>query len=572
MFIAGHLAALWNRVTVAAPSIVDEQDRRSAQRVAGFLLAAIVVNAVFLCAVFITQLAGVAPGIFAWGGLLLALAGFYIEFQLARHGHFRFASLLFITTVAPTAVFVVVFIGGKALLSVLNYASAAILLATFMHGWRSGVRVTAYNMLWTFTVPLLVPDVSFLEVASSSATFQVYMLAITIAFDHLNRQRMAEQDVRRQALHTSASEALNRLRLFVEQAPSAIIEWDAERRIKAWNPAAARLFGYAAHEAVGREALDLLVPTDSREQVGRVFAQMMNQTQPIYSTNENLTADGRVITCAWVNVPLIDAQGKRIGLLSMANDVTEQKAETQRISAMLVSQTRAQTAHRFGRVVAHYMRNHVSEIELNRHLTLRLIGEERNQDATRRLELMRGGVDRLVDQLSYLNLALGLAGPTRRLHDARILVGTAVFTMRQRVAQRALELDVKTPDKPIMIHGDGPIVCEALHAMLQNAIDQTPSGEKILVELSADDKMARISIHDGGPALTQEQMGKVFDLFYGNDDTHPDDNGAVNLGLNVAQWIADEHGGQITMENQAQTGNAFTLWLPLAGSDKATSA
>jgi len=564
VFLAAHLAALWDRVTVAAPNIVDEQDRRSAQRVAGFLLAAIVVNALLLCAVFITQLAGVAPDIWAWTGLLLALAGFSAEFQLARHGHYRFASLLFIVTVAPTAVFVVVFIGGKALLSVLNYASAAILLATIMHGWRSGIRVTAYNILWSFTVPLLVPDVSLLEVASGSATFQVYMLAITVAFDHLNRQRIAEQTSRRHALQASANEALNRLRLFVEQAPSAIIEWDTERRVRTWNPAAARLFGYPAHEAIGHEVLDLLVPEHERVQVEHVFAEMLSQSQPVYSTNQNRTADGRLVTCAWVNIPLIDAQGKRAGLLSMANDVTEQKAEVTRLSAQVVDRARALRAHRFSLVIAHFFRNHVSEIELNRHLTLRLIGQQRTDEAIHRLDLMRGGVNRLIEQLDYLNLAFGLVKTNYGPQDMRLLAGTAVFTMRQQVEAHGVTIDVQTPDAPLMINGDGPVISEALRALLQNAIDQTPAGQQVRVEMDTKDEMARITVHDQGPALSQEQIGRLFDLFYLDDESRPDDNSAIHLGLNVAQWIADEHGGQITVESQAQSGNAFTLWLPSA--------
>jgi PAS domain S-box-containing protein len=114
-----------------------------------------------------------------------------------------------------------------------------------------------------------------------------------------------------------------RLSLHVEKTPLAVIEWDLEFRVTEWNPAAERIFGYSYDEIVGRCALDFMVPPDSRELVANVWRQLIADTGGNRGTNENLTKDGRRITCNWYNTPLVDGDGKVIGVASLAEDVTD---------------------------------------------------------------------------------------------------------------------------------------------------------------------------------------------------------------------------------------------------------
>ncbi|MCA9904888.1 MAG: HAMP domain-containing histidine kinase, partial [Anaerolineae bacterium] len=323
----------------------------------------------------------------------------------------------------------------------------------------------------------------------------------------------------------------------------------------------------APHEVIGQKALEFLVPAEAQVDTRLGFEEMMQQPVPVYSTSKYLTADGRSLTCAWINIPLTDARGERTGLMSIVRHTFAPENAERRIDTLLVRQSRAAAAHRFGRVTAHFFRNHISEIELSRELAVRLLTNQRGKEALQRLESMRGGVDRLIEQLEYFNLALQLANAPQQLHDARTLVGTSVFAIRQKYRDRAVELEVNVRDTPVMIKGNGYLICEALKALLRNALDPSQPGAHVSVELTVEDAMARITVVDHATLISTEQMGHLFDLFYRSDDSYAYDTDSVNMGLNVAQWIADEHGGQITIESQAQTGNAFTLWLPLANTN-----
>jgi PAS domain S-box-containing protein len=131
--------------------------------------------------------------------------------------------------------------------------------------------------------------------------------------------RLAEEALR---------ESEQRMRLHVQQTPLAVIEWDMNARVGKWNPAAERVFGYTAEEALGRH-YSFFIPAEARNQIDQVRIALLAKTGGERSTNENVTKDGRTILCEWYITPLVNADGHVIGAASLAEDVTGRKqAET----------------------------------------------------------------------------------------------------------------------------------------------------------------------------------------------------------------------------------------------------
>lgn len=117
-------------------------------------------------------------------------------------------------------------------------------------------------------------------------------------------------------------ESEQRLSLLIQQSPLAVIEWDMEFRVRGWNLAAEKIFGYAEEEAQGQHA-SFIIPEEVRPLVDDVWQGLLAQTGGTRSQNENITADGRKIICEWYNTPLVDEHGDVFGVASLVEDISE---------------------------------------------------------------------------------------------------------------------------------------------------------------------------------------------------------------------------------------------------------
>lgn len=111
---------------------------------------------------------------------------------------------------------------------------------------------------------------------------------------------------------------------------------------------------------------------------------------------------------------------------------------------------------------------------------------------------------------------------------------------------------------------DHSILRHILINLLDNAIKYSPRGGGIWVRvLQKDSDTVSIEVEDSGPGIAPEHRDKVFDRFYRVDAARTRDAGGSGLGLSIAKWDAEAHGGNLELECPLDGGCIFRVTLPL---------
>jgi diguanylate cyclase (GGDEF)-like protein/PAS domain S-box-containing protein len=124
-----------------------------------------------------------------------------------------------------------------------------------------------------------------------------------------------------------------RLAAIVDSSEDAVISRDLAYRIVSWNPAAERLFGYSAEEAIGQD-IAILIPTDLRGEVAR-NRQVLTQGQMLKTYDTvRIAKDGRCIPVSLTLSPIRDDAGTMIGNSLILRDISERRDAEQRIERL----------------------------------------------------------------------------------------------------------------------------------------------------------------------------------------------------------------------------------------------
>jgi heavy metal sensor kinase len=114
-------------------------------------------------------------------------------------------------------------------------------------------------------------------------------------------------------------------------------------------------------------------------------------------------------------------------------------------------------------------------------------------------------------------------------------------------------------------HGDEELLRQMVLNLLDNAIRHTPAEGIVTVQLSRQDSGHMVSVADTGGGIPVEAQPHIFERFYRADKsrTRGEANGSgAGLGLSIARWIAEAHGGQLDLRSSDDRGSVFVATLP----------
>lgn len=133
-------------------------------------------------------------------------------------------------------------------------------------------------------------------------------------------------------------------------------------------------------------------------------------------------------------------------------------------------------------------------------------------------------------------------------------------------AEKAITLAV-TNLAEARFYGDEDLLRRLLLNLVDNAIQHTPETGQVQLHLQQEAQTYVVTVSDSGAGVPAEAQHRIFERFYRADQARPRtstaDGRGAGLGLSIAHWIAEAHGGNLTLAPSDQTGATFVIRLPL---------
>jgi len=191
-----------------------------------------------------------------------------------------------------------------------------------------------------------------------------------------------------------------------------------------------------------------------------------------------------------------------------------------------------------------------------------------HEDFARGLDEEVARLSALVDDLLTLARAdSGQAELAWELVYLDVLVDHVAQGLRRLGAAQGVVIETHL-EREVAVMGDPVRLRQLVVNIVGNAVKYTPAGGRVRVTLTGQGSAASLEVSDTGIGIAPDDIPSIFDRFYRADRARTRAEGDTGLGLSIARWCAEAHGGRITVRSALGVGSTFVVTLPLVSSDE----
>ena len=177
------------------------------------------------------------------------------------------------------------------------------------------------------------------------------------------------------------------------------------------------------------------------------------------------------------------------------------------------------------------------------------------------IEQSAASMDRMVsDLLDVERIAQGKLHLETREVNLRLLLQECVDLFAPIAASKSLTMTVDVGGEPLVSVLDHDRMLQVLSNLIGNALKFTPEGGRIRLAARKLETEVELSVSDNGPGITAQDQPKLFQKF---SQLALENRRGLGLGLFIAKWIVESHGGRIWVTSEAGEGSTFTFVLPI---------
>lgn len=347
-----------------------------------------------------------------------------------------------------------------------------------------------------------------------------------------------------------------RLRNILDTVLDGIVTANKAGIIQSINPAIERIFGYAAHEMLGRNLAMLMPEPYHSHHDGYLCHYLDTGERKIIGQHrevEGLRKNGEVfpLELSVCDIPLGDGEHVFIGIV---RDISERK-RIERIKSEFVS------------TVSHELRTPLTAIRGALGLLTGGAVGMLAEPAGKLLDIATNNCERLVrlinDILDMEKIESGKISLQLQPLELIPLMRQAIEANQAYALQLGVGLRLSEPLPDCRIQADSDRFMQIMANLLSNAAKFSPRGESVEVNVVHHDKGVRITVADRGPGISESFRPRLFQKFAQADSSDTRQKGGTGLGLSITKALIDRFGGHLDYDSEIGQGTRFYVDLPV---------
>lgn len=368
------------------------------------------------------------------------------------------------------------------------------------------------------------------------------------------RQETLELEAKRQRTLADLGKEQSRVRTIIEALPNGMVVTNSEGQVVLMNPAFLRHLGLPPDTQPGK-SMNEYVPDDGVVNLAMEISQgkfsdadQAPAVEFALSEDKYLLARGR---------PVLSEDGECLGAVVVLNDVTAMKM-LDRLKSEFVAK------------VSHELRSPLATIREQLALVIQGVVDEATEQEqyllSRAKDKTQSLIDLIGDLLDVSRIECGNVAQQQVPLQVEELLSSIVDFMQAKAKSKNQELGITLPASPLPKMRVDPMALESVFGnLVANAINYTPEGGSVTVEVGGDETAITVTVADTGFGIEEKHLANIFDKFYRVKNDKTRFITGTGLGLSIVKGILDSMGASISVESEVGKGSRFTVLLPLEG-------
>lgn len=359
------------------------------------------------------------------------------------------------------------------------------------------------------------------EIGTLATTFD----AMTERLDERTRQLVAQK---------------SELTAILQSIADGVIVLDNEDNIVTSNPAAQQLLSDLS------EGFSTGVLNEMRG--GRLPATPTAESEQMRRYEMN----GRVLSAS--SAPVLTPEGGRMGTVMVLRDITRE-AEADSLKDDFIT------------TMSHELRTPLTVVKVYADLLNRSANGHLPEQQHLYLEkILKAGSEleqHIQKMISISEIQAGTLNLKRENFSFTALVNQITHRWQPPMAQKGIHFSVEQPAHELTIHGDSDRLQWAIDNLVENALNYTPAGNSVRLEVYERGNSVCLDVIDSGVGIASADQRYIFDRFFRAKNEQNFSERGIGLGLFITKELLTLHGGQISVSSKPGAGSTFHCELPL---------